>query len=122
MEILENKIESIQSLTEAVALTVEASGISPNELADKLGVEVGHLNRILNKHDCQHFPPDLLVPLMTLCKNLLPVEWLAWQMGYRLYEKSLTPVLKAIKVAIEEEALQDDRPLKIFPQRNTRSD
>ncbi len=99
-DIKEVALEDIGSLTEAIALTVKASGMSPEEVSGLLNLEIGHFRRMLNKHDARYFPPDLLVPLMQVCKSLLPLEWLAYQMGYALHDLTLRDVLVAIKDAL----------------------
>jgi len=93
-------LEGIGSMTEAISLTVKGSGLAPKEVADRLGIEVRHLNRMLNRWDSRHFPPDMLVRLMEECRSLLPLEWLAWKMGYCLHERSLGDILAAIRDAM----------------------
>lgn len=93
-------LASIESMTEAIARTVDASGLGLKVVADRLGIEVRHFNRILHPHDSRHFPQDKLVDLMRVCKSLLPLEWLAYQMGYALHEQSLRSILEAIRDAM----------------------
>lgn len=93
-------LESIASLTEAIGLTVKGSGFCLKTMAARLGVEPKHLNRMLNVYDSRHFPPDLIVTLMVESKSVLPLEWLAWKMGYRLHDQSLTAILETIRDAM----------------------
>lgn len=96
-------IESIGSMKEALKLCLDASGVEPKEMADRLGIDCGHLTRMLRPMDDRHFPPDLIVPLMRECKNVLPLEWMAAQMGYALHEESLKTILEAIRDAMTED-------------------
>jgi hypothetical protein len=94
------KLETIGSLTEAVALTIDGSGICRKAMADRLGIESRHLNRMLNGCDNRHFPPDLLRVVMAECKSTLPLEWLAWSMGYAIHSHSVADSLAAIRAAM----------------------
>lgn len=94
-------LASIKSMTEALALTIDGA-VSRKVMADRLGVELRHLNRMLNGDDSRHFPPDLIERVMVECKSLLPLEWLAWRMGYAIHELSLGDVLVAIRDALLE--------------------
>jgi len=94
-------LADIGSLTQACELCVRGSGLAPKAVAVALGIGYDHFTRMFREHDSRHFPPDLIVPLMELCKNLLPLEWLAYRMGYALHEKSLAAVLVAIRDALQ---------------------
>lgn len=96
----EKTLESIGSLTEAIALAVGGSGVALKVMADKLGIEYAHFSRMLNVNDSRHFPPDKLPLLMTETKSVLPLEWLAMQMGYALHESSLRVILESIRDAM----------------------
>jgi hypothetical protein len=54
----------------------------------------------MRQGDAMNFPPDLIVRLMQECKSLLPLERLAWRMGYSLHEQSLGTILTAIRDAM----------------------
>lgn len=94
------RLESISCMTEALELAVRGSGVAPKAMADRLGIGYDHMCRMFRRHDSRHFPQDLLEALMRECKSTLPLEWLAWRMGYRLHEKSLGLVLEAIRDAL----------------------
>ena len=109
-------LESIGSLTEAVALTIDGSGIARKVMADRLGVELRHFNRMRNGEDSRHFPRDLIEAVMEECGSVLPLEWLAWRRGYALHEKSLGSVLTAIRDAL----LADGKEAKFSIHENGR--
>jgi len=93
-------LESIRTLTEACELCWRGSGIAAKDMAGRLGIEYGHFVRMFRAGDSRHFPPDLIPALMNECKSELPLEWLAFQRGKSLHEKSLTVVLEAIRDAL----------------------
>ncbi len=103
----------------ADALTVvldqcwKASGLPAKVVADRLGIDYSHFMRMMNPYDSRAFPPDLIGELMRVCGNVLPLEWLAGQMGYALHEKSLGDVL----VEIRDAMVKEGKPVKfaIFP-------
>ncbi len=90
-------LESIGSMTEAVARMVDGSAGGRKGVAHALGVEERHLNRMLNIYDNRHFSPDLLEGAMRECQSLLPLEWLAWRMGYAIHSHTVAGILEAIR-------------------------
>ena len=96
-------LASIRTLTEAIELCWKGSGVPAKEMAERLGIGYSHFQRMLNHNDSLHFPPDLIAALMVESKNMLPLEWLAWRMGYALHEKSMTEVLRAIREALTKD-------------------
>lgn len=71
-----------KSMTAAIALCVQAAGLAEKEVYLPLGIDASHWTRI-SKGDA-HFPLELLGPLMDLCGNEAPLEWLAHSRGYEL--------------------------------------
>lgn len=71
-----------KSMTAAIALCVQAAGLAEKEVYMPLGIDASHWTRI-SKGDA-HFPLELLGPLMDLCGNEAPLEWLAHSRGYEL--------------------------------------
>lgn len=94
-------LAGIATLTEALEMCWKGSGIPAKEMAGRLGLGYGHFMRMFHQHDQLHFPPELIVPLMIECKSVLPLEWLAYQMGYSLHEKTMSDVLRAIRDALQ---------------------
>lgn len=78
----------------AVRMCVEVSGIEVQDVAFQLGIETGHLNRMLNPNDDRHFPLNKLNDLMSVTGNEVPLEWLARTRGYKL---------ERLKSKVEEE-------------------
>lgn len=71
-----------KSLLSAIALCAQAAGLQDKELYLPLGIDASHWSRII-KGDA-HFPLERLGPLMDLCGNEAPLEWLAHSRGYEL--------------------------------------
>ena len=94
-------LAGIKSMTMAIERCAELAGFSPKVMADKLGVSYGHYVRMMRQGDAVNFPPDLIEKAMVECRNTLPLEWLAWRMGYRIHEQSLGDVLVSIHKALQ---------------------
>lgn len=71
-----------RSMLAAIALCAQAAGLQDKELYLPLGLDAGHWSRIV-KGDA-HFPLDRIGPLMDLCGNEAPLQWLAHSRGYEL--------------------------------------
>lgn len=70
------------SLSGAVALCVQLSGLDDKEIYLSLGIDAGHWTRIM-KGDA-HFPLNKLNDLCTMCGNESPLLWWAHSRGYGL--------------------------------------
>lgn len=68
------------SMSAAIALCIQASGLQESEVCLTLEIDPGHWTRI--KKGDAHFPPNKLNPLMDLCGNEIPLRWLAQSRGY----------------------------------------
>lgn len=71
-----------KSMLAAIALCMQAAGKADKEVCIALGLDPGHWARITSGN--AHFPLALLGPLMDLCGNEAPLEWLAHSRGYEL--------------------------------------
>jgi len=70
------------SLSGAIALCVQISGLEEKEVYLELGIDAGHWTRIM-KGDA-HFPVNKLNDLCDLCGNESPLIWWANSRGYGL--------------------------------------
>lgn len=70
------------SLSGAVALCVQLSGLDDKEIYLSLGIDAGHWTRIM-KGDA-HFPLNKLNELCDMCGNEAPLRWWAHSRGYGL--------------------------------------
>lgn len=71
-----------KSLLSAIALCAQAAGLQDKELYMPLCIDASHWSRIIRGD--AHFPLERLGPLMDLCGNEAPLEWLAFSRGYEL--------------------------------------
>lgn len=71
-----------RSLSQAIALCVQMSGLDDKEVYLSLEIDPGHWTRIM-KGDA-HFPVNKLNDLMDMCGNEAPLMWLANHRGYGL--------------------------------------
>lgn len=72
-------VKAQSTMTRAIALCVQASGLDDKEVCLSLGIDAGHWSRI-SKGDA-HFPTNKLNDLMDLCGNEAPLMWLAHSRG-----------------------------------------
>lgn len=70
------------TLSAAIALCVQASGLEDKEVYLSLGIDAGHWTRIM-KGDA-HFPVNKLGDLMDMCGNEAPLIWQSHSRGYTL--------------------------------------
>jgi len=94
-------LDDITTLTEACERCYKLAGLVPKQVAAELGIDYKLFVRMFNRNDPRHFPPDLIVPLMKLCKNVFPLEWLAYRMGYALHSVEMTDLLLALKEIVD---------------------
>lgn len=71
-----------KTLSGAIALCVQASGLDDKEVYLELEIDAGHWSRIMKGG--AYFPLDKLNQLMDLCGNEVPLQWLAHSRGYGL--------------------------------------
>lgn len=68
------------TMTSAIALCVQLSGLEDKEVYLSLDIDPGHWSRIM-KGDA-HFPVNKLSLLMDLCGNEAPLIWMVHHRGY----------------------------------------
>lgn len=75
-------LEMCKHRLDAIRLCIQLSGLSHEILAAELGLDKGHLCRILQGK--AYFPDTRTVRLMELCGNIAPLQWEAMAFGYQL--------------------------------------
>lgn len=75
-------VKAQPSMTAAINLCVNVSGLQDKVIYIDLDIDAGHWSRI-RKGDA-HFPVDRLNALMDLCGNEIPLQWQAMKRGYEL--------------------------------------
>lgn len=77
-------ISRCDTMLDAIHLCIHLSRIPHYAIAEQLGIDKGHWARMLQSQ--AHFPPNKLVPLMNICGNYAPVQWLAQKTGHELFK------------------------------------
>lgn len=111
------------SMLAAINMCVQASGIEDYKIARQLGLDKAHWSKIKSGH--LHFPPNLLAPLMAICGNYAPLQWLANAVGFdptQLHplRSDLEKKLEATQAALEESRRENQMMMTII--RRTRAD
>lgn len=86
IEISMSEISQLPSLASAIAMCIRVSGLQHKDVYLELGIDAGHWTRIMQ--GTAHFPIDKLNALMDMCKNEIPLIWLASSRGYDLLKRS----------------------------------
>lgn len=80
----EHLLTGCGSFLDAIHLCIHLSRLQHYVIAQKLGVDRGHWTRIMQAN--AHFPTNKLKSLMELCGNYAPMQWLAKETGFELFE------------------------------------
>lgn len=104
IEVDQEVVFSRPSLSAAIALCVQVSGLEEKEVYLSLEIDAGHWTRIM-KGDA-HFPVNKLNNLMDLCGNEAPLMWLANSRGYGLVVLKTEAERRA---EMAERALREER-------------
>ena len=71
-------------MLDAIHLCIHLSRLPHEAIASRLNIDKGLWSRMLQSQ--AHFPPNKLKPLMELCGNYAPVQFLAASAGFELFE------------------------------------
>lgn len=83
MEVDPAVIRRQASMLAAIKLCVQYGGFAyEKEVYQSLDIDAGNWSRMMNGSAA--FPPDKLIPLMDLCGNEAPLQWIAFKRGYQL--------------------------------------
>lgn len=77
-----DSIMARKTLLGAINLCIDLSGLEDKECYLPLGIDAGHFSNL--RKGKGHFPPDKVNDLMDLCRNEVPLIWLAHVRGYGL--------------------------------------
>ncbi len=97
----EEELANLISLRDADRLCLAISGRCPKVVASEIGMEYKHFARIMgpNDEDRRYLPDDKRVPFMRACGNLIPLHWLALQVGRQVQ----VPPSENISAELEKE-------------------
>lgn len=77
-------LATCDSFLESIHLCIHLSKLPHYVIAERLGVDRGHWTRMMQAQ--AHFPTNKMTLLMELCGNYAPLQWLAAQTGFELFE------------------------------------
>lgn len=77
-------VAKCNDLLDAIHLCVHLSRLPHYALAERLGIDRGHWTRIMQGQ--AHFPTRKLGQLMQLCGNYAPMQFMARESGFQLFE------------------------------------
>lgn len=82
-------VEACRNGMDAIRLCIQLSGHQQYFLADRLGIDRGHMSRIMSGR--AYFPDQLRGRLMRLCGNYAPAQFDAHDLGMALVIKPVRP-------------------------------
>jgi transcriptional regulator with XRE-family HTH domain len=77
-------IAACKNRLDAIILCIQLSRLSQGEVAKRLGLDKGHLTRILQ--GLAYFPDQKSVELMEVCGNYAPLQYEAAACGFQLFK------------------------------------
>ena len=80
----DNLVSHAGDLLAAVQMCVQLSGLSNETICERMGIDPGHWTRMMQGRASLQLRK--LPALMRVCGNLAPLQYLAREMGYDLYE------------------------------------
>ena len=83
----------------AVHLCIQLSGFTDEVVAERLGIDKGHMSRIMRGR--AHFPSRKITALMDLCGNYAPLQYLSWACGFDLQERSKDVRIRELEAELE---------------------
>lgn len=83
---------------DAIRLCIQLSRLPLNRVADELGIDCGHMTRIMQGR--AHFPDAKSCDLMRLCGNIAPMQYEAHEMGYELAQDEKAERVRQLKAEL----------------------
>jgi hypothetical protein len=80
-------VKACRNRLDAIILCIQLSRLSQGEVAKRLGLDKGHLTRILQ--GLAYFPDQKSVELMQVCRNYAPMQFEVMATGHEIYENPL---------------------------------
>ena len=77
-------VSRCDTMLDAIHLCIHMAHLPHHAIAERLNIDKGHWTRMMQSQ--AHFPPNKLVPLMELCGNYAPLQWLAHETGHELFK------------------------------------
>lgn len=105
-EFMTQLINELPSMTEALRCCVRHSGLTDKQIYLEMKIDGGNWSRMMSGQ--ANFPHDRLIDFMKICRNEIPLQWLARKCGFdlQLTKSSYEELLAAAK--LENERLQQN--------------
>ena len=95
-------ISSIKSPSEALETCIDLSPFNYTQVAEQIGMDAETLYNSIGPQPSEDFPINEILPLMAVCKNTLPLEWLAHNTGHALHTTEQHEALFAVLSALPD--------------------
>jgi len=92
-------IKSQPTMTAAISLSVQASGLADKQVYIPLCIDKGQWSRIMS--GIAHFPSNKYIELFDITGNEVPLRWLALMRGYEL-----VPLVSELETQVAEKDKQ----------------
>lgn len=93
-------VESCKDELMALNRCIDLSGLSNETICDALGLNPGHFSRV--RRGRAHFPARKRIALMTLCGNLLPLQYEALKLSCAVQRVSQEEVIRRLERELAE--------------------
>ena len=93
-------IRACKNRLDAIILCIQLSRLSQGEVAKRLGLDKGHLTRILQ--GLAYFPDQKSIELMEVCGNYAPMQFEAHATGFQLFEDPRAKKKAELRAALAE--------------------
>jgi hypothetical protein len=94
------RLSMCQSLLDAIHLCIHLSRLPHYVIAERLGIDRGHWTRMMQAQ--AHFPTNKMKALMELCGNYAPMQWLARETGFELFEDAKSKRKEELRRELEQ--------------------
>ena len=111
-EVSRDFIISRPSMTRAMKLAIDVSGLEDKQVAGALDIDLGQWSRIRTGN--AWFPQDKLPAFMSLVGNDIPLIWLAHQRGYEL--RPLRSSLERENEDLKRQLAEKERDMEVIRQ------
>ena len=75
-------LDAIKDKRQALNVCIRIADLPPKAVAATLGLDRSHLTKMItDTADPRHFPPELELELMQLCRNTVPLDWTLNRLG-----------------------------------------
>lgn len=93
-------LATCKDLLDAIHLCVHMSRLPHYTIAERLGIDRGHWTRIMQGQ--AHFPTRKMSLLMQICGNYAPMQFMARETGFELFEDARSKRKEELKRELAE--------------------